>query len=182
MTTLLVFIHYNSEWDGDNNFVNYSMEGVVVNTDVVFNGFIQLIAKHLNVDTSLNSLEIRYKLDETTIPNGAVDNVNTHFNINDFNTNTLDLVEYSMSARETAYFEECAIIESVAIEIPAEAHRAKLKALQLVRGDPADSYAEIPSYLHMLKQSNPGSFVSLRKTPEGHFLYAFAALNSSIKG
>ncbi|KAH0773484.1 hypothetical protein KY290_010621 [Solanum tuberosum] len=142
MTTLLVLIHHNGEWDSDNNFVNYSMEGIVVNTDVVFNGFIQLIAKHLNVDTSLNSLEIRYKLDETTIPmlirnnmglqvyiglkkktrnfkdyplcitwkvidihhmvpitDGVVDNVNTHFNTNDFNnTNTLDLVEYNMSA------------------------------------------------------------------------------------
>ncbi|XP_060174579.1 protein FAR1-RELATED SEQUENCE 5-like [Lycium barbarum] len=63
-----------------------------------------------------------------------------------------------------------------------KAHRAKIKALEIVRGDPADSYAKLPSYLYMLKHSNPGSFVSLSKTDEGNFLYAFAALNSSIKG
>ncbi|KAG5581852.1 hypothetical protein H5410_052479 [Solanum commersonii] len=63
-----------------------------------------------------------------------------------------------------------------------KAHRAKLKALKMVRGDPTKSYAGIPRYLHMLTQSNPGSIVSLQKTVEGHFKYAFVALNSSIQG
>ncbi|KAG5622684.1 hypothetical protein H5410_007902 [Solanum commersonii] len=63
-----------------------------------------------------------------------------------------------------------------------KAHRAKLKALKMVRGDPTESYAEIPRYLHMLTQSNPGSIVSLQKTVDGHFQYAFVALNSSIQG
>ncbi|KAH0776285.1 hypothetical protein KY290_007696 [Solanum tuberosum] len=63
-----------------------------------------------------------------------------------------------------------------------KAHRAKLKALKMVRGDPTESYAEIPRYLHMLTQSNPGSIVNLQKTVDGHFQYAFVALNSSIQG
>ncbi|KAG5582550.1 hypothetical protein H5410_053177 [Solanum commersonii] len=52
----------------------------------------------------------------------------------------------------------------------------------MVRGDPTESYVEIPRYLHMLTQSNPGSIVSLQKTVDGYFQYAFVALNSSIQG
>ncbi|XP_049350159.1 uncharacterized protein LOC125814741 [Solanum verrucosum] len=63
-----------------------------------------------------------------------------------------------------------------------KSHQAKLKALKMVRGDPTESYAEIPRCLHMLTQSNPGSIVSLQKTVDGHFQYAFVALNSSIQG
>lgn len=45
-----------------------------------------------------------------------------------------------------------------------KAHRAKKKALEMLRGDPSDSYATLPSYLYMLKHSNPGTVVSLHKT------------------
>ncbi|XP_075088205.1 uncharacterized protein LOC142170246 [Nicotiana tabacum] len=61
-------------------------------------------------------------------------------------------------------------------------NRSKQKALQFLRGDPSESYAKLPSYLYMLMHSNPGSVVCLRKSDEGHFMYAFVALHASIKG
>ncbi|PHT29903.1 Leucine-rich repeat receptor protein kinase MSL1 [Capsicum baccatum] len=52
----------------------------------------------------------------------------------------------------------------------------------MFRGDPGASYAKLPSYLFILQQTNPGSIVILQKLEEGNFIYAFAALNSLIKG
>jgi len=51
----------------------------------------------------------------------------------------------------------------------SKTHRAKLKALKIVRGDPSDSYVKLPRYLHMLKQSNSWFAVRLRKTTEDIF-------------
>ncbi|KAK4714047.1 hypothetical protein R3W88_019954 [Solanum pinnatisectum] len=57
MTSLIVLIHHSGECNSANNFVHYSMEGVVS----------RLISSHLNVDTSLNSFDFHYKIDENSI-------------------------------------------------------------------------------------------------------------------
>ncbi|XP_016553351.2 uncharacterized protein LOC107852827 [Capsicum annuum] len=63
-----------------------------------------------------------------------------------------------------------------------KAYRAKEKALELVRGSLRESYAKLPSYLFMVNTINPGSFTKLHKTEDNHFLYAFIALSTSIRG
>ncbi|XP_049345459.1 uncharacterized protein LOC125809976 [Solanum verrucosum] len=63
-----------------------------------------------------------------------------------------------------------------------KAWRAKEKALEILRGKPRDSYGKLPSYLYMVKHTNPGSVTRLEKTDDGHFLYAYVALYASIKG
>ncbi|KAG5629933.1 hypothetical protein H5410_001650 [Solanum commersonii] len=63
-----------------------------------------------------------------------------------------------------------------------KAWRAKEKALEILRGKPRDSYGKLPSYLYMVKHTNPGSITRLEKTDDGCFLYAYLALYASIKG
>ncbi|XP_060210368.1 uncharacterized protein LOC132637273 [Lycium barbarum] len=63
-----------------------------------------------------------------------------------------------------------------------QAYRAKEKALNMLRGDPTESYNKLPSYFFILEKTYPGSVVSLEKTAEDRFLYAFVALEPCIRG
>ncbi|XP_075112098.1 protein FAR1-RELATED SEQUENCE 5-like [Nicotiana tabacum] len=63
-----------------------------------------------------------------------------------------------------------------------QAWRAKEKALQFLRGHPADSYNKLPSYLYILEKTYPGSVVKLKKTDDDGFLYVFVAICMSING
>ncbi|XP_075074300.1 uncharacterized protein LOC142161949 [Nicotiana tabacum] len=63
-----------------------------------------------------------------------------------------------------------------------QAWRAKEKALQFLRGHPADSYNKFPSYLYILEKTYPRSVVKLKKTENDCFLYVFVAICTSISG
>ncbi|XP_070013710.1 uncharacterized protein [Nicotiana sylvestris] len=63
-----------------------------------------------------------------------------------------------------------------------QAWRAKEKALQFLRGHPADSYNKLPSYLYILEKTYPGSVVKLKKTNDDCFLYIFVVICTSISG
>ncbi|KAM3221068.1 hypothetical protein P3L10_020336 [Capsicum annuum] len=63
-----------------------------------------------------------------------------------------------------------------------KAYRAKEKALEMVRRSLHESYAKFLAYLYMVNTTNPRSFIRLHKTEENHFLYAFVALSTSIRG
>ncbi|XP_062110831.1 uncharacterized protein LOC133822494 [Humulus lupulus] len=64
----------------------------------------------------------------------------------------------------------------------SKARRSREKAIEKVRGKAVESYAELPSYLYMLHHTNPGSYIELKSDEDGMFLYAFVALNASMKG
>ncbi|KAK6793887.1 hypothetical protein RDI58_007340 [Solanum bulbocastanum] len=63
-----------------------------------------------------------------------------------------------------------------------QAWRAKEAAFELVRGDPIQSYAKLPSYFHILEATYPSSHIRLHKSEDDRFLYSFVALFTSIKG
>ncbi|XP_019259015.1 PREDICTED: protein FAR1-RELATED SEQUENCE 4-like [Nicotiana attenuata] len=63
-----------------------------------------------------------------------------------------------------------------------QAWRSKEYAVQVLRGNPSESYEKLPSYFYMLVLTNPVSVVNLKKTEEDLFMYAFVALYPSIKG
>ncbi|KAH0716745.1 hypothetical protein KY290_013012 [Solanum tuberosum] len=44
-----------------------------------------------------------------------------------------------------------------------QAWRAKEKALKILCGDPAESYAKLPGYLYILEQTYPGYVLSLKR-------------------
>lgn len=47
-----------------------------------------------------------------------------------------------------------------------KAWRAKEKVVEEVIGKPSVSYADLPSYLHMVKQTNPGTVTNLKTTDD----------------
>ncbi|XP_070009590.1 uncharacterized protein [Nicotiana sylvestris] len=63
-----------------------------------------------------------------------------------------------------------------------QAWRAKEKALQFLRENPADSYSKLPKYFYILEETYPGLVVKLKKTSNECFLYAFVSLCTSISG
>nr|XP_016438139.1 PREDICTED: uncharacterized protein LOC107764122 [Nicotiana tabacum] len=63
-----------------------------------------------------------------------------------------------------------------------QAWRAKEKALQFLRGHPADSYSKLLSYLYILEKTYPRSVVKLKKTDDDCFLYVFVAICTLISG
>ncbi|TMW93592.1 hypothetical protein EJD97_011407 [Solanum chilense] len=62
-----------------------------------------------------------------------------------------------------------------------QAWRAREKAIKLVRGDPAKSYARLPGYLYILEQTYPGSILKIERKGSDKFLYAFVALEACIR-
>ncbi|KAG5580874.1 hypothetical protein H5410_051501 [Solanum commersonii] len=55
-----------------------------------------------------------------------------------------------------------------------KAWRAKEKPLEILRGKPRDSYRKLPSYLYMVKHTNPGSVTRLEKVEDGRCLIVYA--------
>ncbi|XP_050229196.1 uncharacterized protein LOC126678336 [Mercurialis annua] len=54
--------------------------------------------------------------------------------------------------------------------------------MELLRGKPENSFAQLPRYFYMIQQTNPGSVVMLKKDENNSFLYAFMSLKASISG
>ncbi|XP_075101629.1 uncharacterized protein LOC107789742 [Nicotiana tabacum] len=54
--------------------------------------------------------------------------------------------------------------------------------MAMIRGNPSDSYKELPRYLFMLEHTNPGTVTKLHKSENGCFLYVYVSLYASIKG
>ncbi|XP_060974519.1 uncharacterized protein LOC133039631 [Cannabis sativa] len=63
-----------------------------------------------------------------------------------------------------------------------KAWRSKEHAVNDLRGNASDSYSLIPSFLHVVEKTNPGSFVDLKTTEDNNLLFVFMALDASIKG
>ncbi|KAH0713111.1 hypothetical protein KY289_009070 [Solanum tuberosum] len=63
-----------------------------------------------------------------------------------------------------------------------QAWRSKEKAVKMLQGDPTESYARIPTYFYILDKHYPGSVLSLEKIEDNRFLFAFVALEASIRG
>ncbi|XP_060217008.1 PKS-NRPS hybrid synthetase cheA-like [Lycium barbarum] len=61
-------------------------------------------------------------------------------------------------------------------------YRSREKALEMLRGSPPESYRKLQAFPYMVNKTNLGSFTTLNKTVDGHFLYAFVALSASIRG
>ncbi|KAH9718027.1 SWIM-type domain-containing protein [Citrus sinensis] len=63
-----------------------------------------------------------------------------------------------------------------------QAYRAKEVGLEIVRGNPAESYNLLSKYSHVLTKANEGTVTHLQRDGDDNFLYYFVALGSSIKG
>ncbi|KAL3646052.1 hypothetical protein CASFOL_011232 [Castilleja foliolosa] len=62
------------------------------------------------------------------------------------------------------------------------AWRAREKAIGIVMGTPAQSFAKLPAFFHRLKEVNPGTITHIERHEDGHFKYCFMSLGASIRG
>ncbi|CAH9078324.1 unnamed protein product [Cuscuta epithymum] len=75
------------------------------------------------------------------------------------------------------------MLQEYGVEISyLKAWRAKEKALNKLRGNPEESYNFLPHFFNIVKQTNPGSYLQLKVNEDNTFLYAFMAMDASIKG
>ncbi|XP_022892227.1 uncharacterized protein LOC111407136 [Olea europaea var. sylvestris] len=63
-----------------------------------------------------------------------------------------------------------------------KAWRSWEETLKLIRGDPADSFNNIPRFFAMLQHINPGMVTDLELDGHRRFKYCFMALGASIRG
>ncbi|KAE8688907.1 hypothetical protein F3Y22_tig00110949pilonHSYRG00042 [Hibiscus syriacus] len=62
----------------------------------------------------------------------------------------------------------------------SQAWRAKCYALELLRGSPEASFAQLPAYCHNLKLKNPGSVTHIKTDRDGCFELLFIAIGAAI--
>ena len=58
-----------------------------------------------------------------------------------------------------------------------QAWRAKETTLELIRGDPIQSYTKLSSYFQILEASFPCSHIKMHKSKDDRFLYLFVTLS-----
>ncbi|KAE8657030.1 Ergosterol28 isoform 1 [Hibiscus syriacus] len=63
----------------------------------------------------------------------------------------------------------------------SQAWRAKCYALELLRGSPEASFAQLPAYCHNLKLKNPGSVTHIKTDRDGRFELLFIAIGATIR-
>ncbi|XP_075078029.1 uncharacterized protein LOC142164263 [Nicotiana tabacum] len=62
------------------------------------------------------------------------------------------------------------------------AWRAKEKAMNFLRGEPADSYKKLPGYLYTMDKTYPGSHIRMEKSSKNEFMYVYISLYAFIRG
>ncbi|XP_022860941.1 uncharacterized protein LOC111381396 [Olea europaea var. sylvestris] len=60
--------------------------------------------------------------------------------------------------------------------------RSREETLKLIRGDPADSFNNIPRFFAVLQHTNPGMVTDLEHDGHSRFKYYFMALGTSVRG
>ncbi|XP_015068686.1 uncharacterized protein LOC107013240 isoform X2 [Solanum pennellii] len=63
-----------------------------------------------------------------------------------------------------------------------QAWRAKERALELIRGKPADGYRNMPRYIYMLETVYPNSYIRMHKSEYNEFMYLFISLRPMMRG
>ncbi|XP_070043004.1 uncharacterized protein [Nicotiana tomentosiformis] len=59
---------------------------------------------------------------------------------------------------------------------------AREKAVNILRGEPTDSYHKLPGYLYTLNITYPGSHIRMEKSPKKEFMYLYISLYAFING
>ena len=63
-----------------------------------------------------------------------------------------------------------------------QAWRPKERALEMIRGKPADGYTKMPRYIYMFETVYPNSYVSMHKSEYNEFMYLFISLRPMMRG
>jgi len=63
-----------------------------------------------------------------------------------------------------------------------QAWRSKERALEMIRGKPADGYKQLPRYIYMLETVYPNSYIRMHKSEKNEFMYLFISLRPMMRG
>ncbi|KAH0743258.1 hypothetical protein KY290_031251 [Solanum tuberosum] len=68
MASLAVLVMHSGRWDGDNCYVDYTIEGVISKESSSYKELYNVIAMQLGVDMNVIKLKIEYKVEESNTP------------------------------------------------------------------------------------------------------------------
>ncbi|XP_070053879.1 uncharacterized protein [Nicotiana tomentosiformis] len=68
MTSLTVLLRHSGKWDSESNYVDYSIEGILIKEYVSYNDLVASILKQLDIDLRSKSIKIEYKVDGNCTP------------------------------------------------------------------------------------------------------------------
>ncbi|XP_009598740.1 uncharacterized protein [Nicotiana tomentosiformis] len=64
MASLTVLLRHSGKWNSENNYVDYSIEGILIKEYATYNDLVASISKQLTIDLSSQSIKIEYKVEE----------------------------------------------------------------------------------------------------------------------
>ncbi|XP_050234423.1 uncharacterized protein LOC126682721 [Mercurialis annua] len=110
MHSILIFVHYNGEWNQNMEYVNFEPMGILVKEDSDYNSLLEILSKQLNINLMSTSLEIKYQVKNNYPPMKITDNGNLSFYL-ELKKNATDCMMYPLcisfisSGNEVAFFD-----------------------------------------------------------------------------
>ncbi|OIT35427.1 hypothetical protein A4A49_56438, partial [Nicotiana attenuata] len=68
MASLTVLLRYSDKWNSESNYVDYSIEGILIKEYASYNDLVSSITNQLDIDLSSKSIKIEYKVEENCTP------------------------------------------------------------------------------------------------------------------
>ena len=64
MDQLLVFIHYNGQWNNAFTYKNFQVTGIQIPNNCTYQNLIKLVSTHLKIENEEKLLQINYQVKE----------------------------------------------------------------------------------------------------------------------
>ncbi|OIT36863.1 hypothetical protein A4A49_61017, partial [Nicotiana attenuata] len=68
MASLTVLLRHSGKWNDEGNYVDFSIEGILIKEYASYNDLVASISNHLGIDLSSNSIRIQYKVEGNCTP------------------------------------------------------------------------------------------------------------------
>ncbi|OIT36089.1 hypothetical protein A4A49_58980, partial [Nicotiana attenuata] len=68
MASLTVLLRHSGKWKDKSNYVDFSIEGILIKEYASYNDLVASISNQLGIDLSTKSIEIQYKLEGNSTP------------------------------------------------------------------------------------------------------------------
>ncbi|XP_055961863.1 uncharacterized protein LOC126681856 [Mercurialis annua] len=110
MENIMIFVHYNGEWNQNMEYKNFEAMGMLVRKESDYTEFLQILSQQLNMNHMSTCLDIKYQVKSNYPPMKITDNVSLSFYL-ELKKNTADCMMYPLcisfesSGKELAFFE-----------------------------------------------------------------------------
>ncbi|XP_050211388.1 uncharacterized protein LOC126661576 [Mercurialis annua] len=110
MENILIFVHYNGEWNQNMEYINFEAMGMLVQQESSYRNFVEILSQQLNINHMSTLLEIKYQVKINYPPMKITDNGSLKFYL-ELKKNATDCMIYPLcvsvasSGREIAFFD-----------------------------------------------------------------------------